>query len=159
LNTRSFFDTKWTIPRNDFHLIETECSSLAKTCRGTRFDINGSRDERGHTFLMIAVQNNDLNTARLCFQLGANPDVQCSAGLTAMDFASLHEMAAMIAQNGGATTIDQTWSALDSVSKALHPIDWETQLQFAERAAIPVDTKLSSEETHGRRPRYCPAAC
>ena len=114
-----------------------------------RFDINGSRDERGQTFLMIAVQNNDLDTARLCFQLGANPDVKCSAGLTAMDFAkyfSLHEMAALIAQNGGATTIDQTWSALDSATKALHPIDWETQLQIAERAAIPADTKLSSEE-------------
>jgi hypothetical protein len=33
------------------------------------------------------------------------------------------------------------------VSKALHPINWETQLQIAKRAAIPADTKLSSEET------------
>lgn len=66
-----------------------------------------------------------------------------------MDFAkyfSLRDMTALIAQNRGVETIDSTWDVLYTTTKARHPFDWETQLQIAERAAIPADTKLSSEE-------------
>lgn len=128
-----------------------EIAMIKKTgeAEDARFDINGTRDEHGNTFLMVATQNNDLATARLLFQLGASPNAKGAAGLTAMDLAryfSIDEMADLIAQNGGSENSNATWSVLATKAKALHPIDWETQLQIAERAAIPADTKLSSEE-------------
>ena len=51
------------------------------------FHIDGTRDSRGHTFLMVATQNQDVITAQLCFQLHADPMVKNSDGHTAVDYA------------------------------------------------------------------------
>lgn len=51
------------------------------------FHIDGTRDSRGHTFLMVATQNQDVITAELCFQLLADPMVKNSDGHTAVDYA------------------------------------------------------------------------
>ena len=50
------------------------------------FHIDGSRDSRGHTFLMLATQNEDITTASLCFQLNANPMVTNKEGFMAIDY-------------------------------------------------------------------------
>ena len=39
------------------------------------FHINETRDPRGHTFLQVCSQNDDYDTAKLCLELGANPNV------------------------------------------------------------------------------------
>ena len=51
------------------------------------FHIDGTRDSRGHTFLMVATQNQDVITAELCFQLHADPMVKNPDGHTAVDYA------------------------------------------------------------------------
>lgn len=50
------------------------------------FHIDGSRDPRGHTFLMLAAQNEDIITASLCFELNANSMVTNSEGFMAIDY-------------------------------------------------------------------------
>ena len=50
------------------------------------FHIDGSRDSRGHTFLMIAAQNQDFATAKLCFELQADPNVTNSEGFMAIEY-------------------------------------------------------------------------
>ena len=52
------------------------------------FNINKSRDERGFTFLIVAAQNDDFFTAKLCFELRADPHVTSPEGLTAADYSS-----------------------------------------------------------------------
>lgn len=50
------------------------------------FHIDGSRDERGHSFLMMAAQNNDAQTVRTCLKIGAKPMVTNGEGLSAIDY-------------------------------------------------------------------------
>ena len=44
------------------------------------------RDSRGHTFLMVATQNQDDITVELCFQLNADPMVTNKEGFMAIDY-------------------------------------------------------------------------
>jgi len=50
------------------------------------FHIDGTRDSRGHTFLMLAAQNQDVITASLCFQLQADPMASNKEGFMAIDY-------------------------------------------------------------------------
>lgn len=115
-----------------------------------RFDINASRDERNHTFLMVSVQNNDVTTAKLCLQLGASVDKTCYGGRTAMFFAGyfgFDQLVSLLSDHGCRQTGDRTWDVFNATkTRALHPIDWETQLRIAENAAVPADTQLSAVE-------------
>lgn len=79
---------RWDEP---IHVKQREMSNLrAKisslkgdgTLEDENFHIDNSRDERGQSFLMVATQNNDIETARLCFSLKANPDVTSPEGFT-----------------------------------------------------------------------------
>ena len=51
-----------------------------------KFHIDRSRDNRGFTFLMVSAQNNDLATAKTCFELGADAFDTSLEGHTAIDF-------------------------------------------------------------------------
>jgi len=116
------------------------------TAEDMRFDINSSRNEDGLTFLSLCAQNNDVQTANLCFKLGADANVECPQGLTALSYARYlqnYEVSDVIAQNGGLDALEGTWNHLESVTVSKERIDWETQLKVANNAAIPADTKLS----------------
>lgn len=116
-----------------------------------QFHIDGSRDEHGHTFLMVAAQNNDIETATLCFNLRAGPNVTSPEGFTAMLFAyvfKLTEMVDLIAQNGGTYPKQQSevWKGVVSsgTRKSENRVDWDSTLRIAEQAAIPPETILMS---------------
>jgi hypothetical protein len=115
-----------------------------------QFDIDGSKDERGHTFLMVVAQNNDLDTARLCFELKANPNKTSPEGFTAMLFAyffKFNEMVTLIAENGGTYPKQQVevWKDVESArAKGENLINWITTLRVAERAAVPSETLMES---------------
>lgn len=53
--------------------LDIEAIKGPKMYEDENFDIDNSRDERGHTFLMVASQNNDFQTAQICLALGADP--------------------------------------------------------------------------------------
>ena len=147
--------------RREFLRVEDPCFGIDEKMRieyhrveDPRFGINASRDEHNHTFLMVAVQNNDIDTVRLCLRLGASASETCYGGRTAMFFAryfGFDEIAALLTESGGSETGDQTWNDFYSTNaKILHAIDWETQLRIAEKAAIPADTQLSATEDSSR---------
>ena len=57
----------------------------------THFDINGSKDERGHTFLMVCAQNDDVTTAKICLDMGADISATNPEGLCAIDYSYFFE--------------------------------------------------------------------
>jgi hypothetical protein len=102
---------------------------------------------------MVAAQNNDVDTARLCFLLGAHPNVRSPEGLTAIVFSQIFrfdEMATLIANNGGIYPKQQSdaWKAVVSArtNKTEKPIDWSVTLKIAEQAAIPPEKIFESAE-------------
>ncbi|KAL3916623.1 MAG: hypothetical protein SGILL_005094 [Bacillariaceae sp.] len=115
-----------------------------------RFDISESRNVHGLTFLMLAAQNNDVETAKLCFELGANPNPTCPSGLTALGYARFFqhaEMATLIVEKGGGEATRDPWGYLESTvvdKNPLHRMDWEKQLAISQQAAIPADTIAST---------------
>ena len=54
------------------------------------FSMDGNRDERGHTYLQVASQNNDFVTAEICLRLGADPSlsVRNGEGLSAIHYST-----------------------------------------------------------------------
>jgi hypothetical protein len=117
-----------------------------------QFHIDASRDQHGNTFLMVAAQNNDIETARLCFHLKADPNVRSREGFTAMSFAfvfKLHEMVSLLVENGGTYPRQQmeVWKDVMSAgTKSENSVDWDTTLRIAEQAAIPPETILESAQ-------------
>ena len=55
------------------------------------FHIDRTRDSRGFTILIIAAMNNDLLTAQVCFDLGADPFVQGPDDLIATEYSYFFE--------------------------------------------------------------------
>lgn len=114
------------------------------------FDMNNSRDENGHTLLMVAAQNNDVDTARLCLDLHADPNARSAEGHTAMVFSyyfGFDAMTALIARKGGTYPgkLMESWNIVDgSMSLGENPVDWDIMLRIAQQAAIPTDSVLGS---------------
>jgi hypothetical protein len=111
------------------------------------FGINSSKDERGLTLLMVTVLGDDVETARVCLDLGADPDGLTSEGMTAMLIASYFKRASMMTflESRGARRPYQKLDTWDDVFLAQtlagnHLQDWESTLKIANRAAIPVET-------------------
>ena len=52
------------------------------------FHIDDNRDSRGHTYLMVASQNDDYITAEICLDLGADPtmSIKNDEGLSAIHY-------------------------------------------------------------------------
>ena len=52
------------------------------------FHIDNNRDDRGHTYLMVASSNDDFDTAKICLDLGADPSmsVKNDEGLSAIHY-------------------------------------------------------------------------
>lgn len=115
------------------------------------FDIDKIRDYNDRSILMLAVQQSDEDTIRLCAEVGANFDERNSFGLTALFFAQYFNLEKMISllKSLNATDIgDQNhWKYfMDEEPPVLHPIDWDTQLRIAEKSMVPVDTQVLSAE-------------
>ena len=52
------------------------------------FHIDNNRDDRGHTYLMVATSNDDFDTTKICLDLGADPSmsVKNDEGLSAIHY-------------------------------------------------------------------------
>jgi len=52
------------------------------------FHIDNNRDDRGHTYLMVASSNDDFDTAKICLDLGADPSmsIKNDEGLSAIHY-------------------------------------------------------------------------
>ena len=108
------------------------------------FSISSSRDERGHSFLLVAVLCNDVETVKTCLRLGADTNEQCSDGLTPMSVASFFNMRGLLPileQRGGkVSTTDEPWLLnILALGQDENRMDWETILQIANRAAKACD--------------------
>lgn len=71
--------------------------------RKVNFHIDGV-DDRGHTFLMVASCNNDVETVQLCLDLGADKSAMNPDGLTAIHYSHVFGFDAVtdvILQHGG----------------------------------------------------------
>jgi len=117
------------------------------------FHIDRSKDDRGFTFLMIAAQNDDLFTAKICFELGADAYAKSPEGLTAIDFSFFFEhkrVTNLILQNGGSLPQKQSeaWNSLQSMTplSADSSRSWDDALKVAESAALPAETLMESPE-------------
>ena len=113
------------------------------------FHIDGSRDERNHTFLMVAAQNDDYLTVRLCLELGANPLIEVD-GVMAVHYSYIfcfHRVTDAIVKNGG--VIPEKAHAWDKIEgkPPMHrdtSRDWTDALKVAETAALPAETLMES---------------
>lgn len=148
---------KWDAPiaakKQQISELRTKISELTVRweAKDDKFHIDESRDEQGHTFLMVSAMNNDIETARLCFELKANPNAKSSGGLTAMTFAFFFKFVSMvdlIAQNGGTYPNQQVevWKPILSAgrTKSESVVNWDTALRISDQAAIPTETVLRS---------------
>ena len=121
----------------------------------TNFNIDNTRDQRGHTFLQVAAQNNDFDTAQLCLRTGADPSVTNSDGLAAIDYShffGFEIVTNLLLQNGGSLPKKQVnaWSFLQSIPRmsAEASKDWNETIKVAEVAALPAESLMED-----------PAAC
>ncbi len=117
------------------------------------FQIDGSRDDRGFTFLMIAAQNDDFPTAKICFDLGADADAESPEGLTAIDYSFFFEherVTNLILQNGGSAPQKQIEVRESLESRTPQSADssrsWDYALKLAESAALPAESLIASPE-------------
>ncbi|KAL7541991.1 hypothetical protein ACHAXR_011413 [Thalassiosira sp. AJA248-18] len=117
------------------------------------FHIDGTRDDRSYTFLMVAAQNDDFFTAKTCFDLGADVYATSPEGLTAIDFSFFFDhmhVTNLIVQNGGSLPQKQTemWNNLASMvpQNAESSKSWHDTLKTAETAALPAETLMESPE-------------
>jgi len=117
------------------------------------FHIDGTRDSRGHTFLMVATQNQDVITAELCFQLHADPMAKNPDGHTAVDYAhffSFEGITELILQNGGIIPqkMSNAWTSLDSKAPLNEDSskDWVDAQEVADAAALPAETLIESPQ-------------
>jgi hypothetical protein len=127
------------------------------------FDMDNCSDENGHTFLMVAAQNNDLDTAQLCLSLHAQPDVRSPEGHTAMVFAyyfGFDSMITLIAQHGGTypAKIAESWNSVERSMHTLgkHPINWSIVERIAQQAAEPVESAEALEKSEASRMAILP---
>mmetsp|Transcript_14131 Transcript_14131/g.25605 ORF Transcript_14131/g.25605 Transcript_14131/m.25605 type:complete len:611 (+) Transcript_14131:567-2399(+) len=102
---------------------------------------------------MVSAQNNDIDTATLCFEVKADPNVTNHQGLIAMSFAFFFKFQAMvdlIAANGSTypTHRVDAWRGIMSAGtrQVQNVIDWESTLRIAEQAAIPPETFFESAD-------------
>lgn len=125
INSLQAESRKWDEPiglkEQEISEVRTQISELKihEDAKDDRFNINNSRDEHGHTFLMVSAQNNDIDMATLCFELKADPNLTNHQGLTAMSFAFFFKFQAMvdlIAANGGTypTHQEDAWRGIMS---------------------------------------------
>jgi Asp-tRNA(Asn)/Glu-tRNA(Gln) amidotransferase C subunit len=125
INSLQAESRKWDEPiglkEQDISELRTQISELKvhEDAKDDRFNINNSRDEHGHIFLMVSAENNDIDMATLCFELKADPNVTNHQGLTAMSFAFFFKFQAMvdlIAANGGTypTHQEDAWRGIMS---------------------------------------------
>ena len=119
----------------------------------SNFHINLSRDSRGFTFLIIAAQNNDLVTAKTCFELGADAYAKSPEGLTAIDFSFFfdhQDVTNVILNHGGSLPQKQSdaWKSLLSMvpQRADSSKSWDDALKVAEVAALPAEVYRASPE-------------
>jgi hypothetical protein len=115
------------------------------------FDMDDSRAENGHTFLMVAAQNNDIDMAQLCLTLNAQPNATSPEGHTAMVFAyyfGFNDIVTLIAQNGGTypAKLAESWNSVERSMQTLgeNPVDWNIMLRIAQQAAISTESVLES---------------
>jgi len=119
------------------------------------FHIDHTKDARGHTFLQVSAQNNDLDTAKLCLELGANPNIMNEDRLMAVDYSffwKFENITTLITSHGGSLPSSQV-EALNRLKTAsqVHSetsTDWHDTLKVAEAATLPAETLLE-----------CPEAC
>lgn len=76
----------------------------------SEFHVDRTKDGRGFTILMIAAQNDDVSTARKCFDFGANPFVKGPSGLTAIQYSHFFGH-------------DEVTALIIKVSAMLHPFN------------------------------------
>ena len=95
------------IPTKEKELLKLRADMAEIKGSGTEedanFHIDGSRDDRGFTILMIAAQNDDFITAKTCFDMGADAFATSPEGLTAIDFSyffGFEQLTNLIVQNG-----------------------------------------------------------
>jgi hypothetical protein len=119
----------------------------------SNFHIDRSRDSRGFSFLMIAAQNNDLVTAKTCFELGADAYAKSPEGLTAVDFSFFfdhQDVTTVILNHGGTLPQKQSdaWKSLLSMvpQRADSSKSWDDALKVAELAALPAEVHRASPE-------------
>ena len=120
------------------------------------FHIDHTKDARGHTFLQVSAQNNDLDTAKLCLELGANPNIINEDRLMAVDYSyfwGFDSITSLITSHGGSLPTQQVeaLNKLKSSSQVVlgeSSIDWDETLKVAEAAQQPAETLLE-----------CPEAC
>ncbi|KAL7538711.1 hypothetical protein ACHAXR_008739 [Thalassiosira sp. AJA248-18] len=107
------------------------------------FHIDGMRDDRGFSMLMVAAQNDDFFTAKTCFDLGADAYATSPEGLTAIDYSyffGFEHVTNLIVQNGGILPQKQSgaWSSLQSMApQSAESKCWDDTLKVAETAALP----------------------
>ena len=60
------------------------------TAEDPNFSMDGNRDDRGHSYLMVTSQNNDYVTAEICLRLGADPSLSTrnEEGLSAIHYST-----------------------------------------------------------------------
>lgn len=113
------------------------------------FHIDGSRDERNHTFLMVAAQNNDYLTAKLCLELGANPLIEVD-GVSAAHYSyffSFDRVTDVIVRHGGVIPKKaQAWDEIEGVPPMLHDTakQWTDALTVAQTAELSAQTLMES---------------
>jgi hypothetical protein len=117
-----------------------------------QFHIDQTTDARGHTFLMVSAQNNDLETAKLCIELGACPNILNGERLMAIDYSyffCFDDITSIIMKNGGNApqaqieTLDRLKIASQSYTES--SIGWDDALKVANTASRPAEL-LTAEE-------------
>ena len=127
----------------------------ANTFEDKHFHIDQTKDGRGHTFLQVSAQNNDFDTAKLCLELGANPNIMNEDRLMAVDYSyfwKFENITSLITSHGGSLPTQQV-EALNRLKSASQvqsetSTDWHDTLKVAEAATLPAETLLE-----------CPEAC
>ncbi|CAB9526010.1 expressed unknown protein [Seminavis robusta] len=102
------------------------------------FSIDGLRDERGHSFLLVAVLCNDEATVKTCCEIGASPNELCSGQLSPMYVATYFNMKRLIqilSDHGGLPSPSEPWANVGVSEDAMSTGDWESILEIATRVA------------------------
>ena len=143
------------VKMNELEKLRDDISGVKgkKIQEDSNFHIDRSRDSRGFTFLMIAAQNNDLVTAKTCFELGADAYAKSPEGLTAIDFSFFfdHQDVTNVILNHGCTLPQKqsdAWKSLLSMvpQRADSSKSWDDALKVAELAALPAEVHRASPE-------------
>ena len=117
------------------------------------FNLDENRTEEGNSLMHVAAMNNDFETARVCLQLGANPNVINVDGFTPVMYAGyfgFEKIVGLIIRNGGRAppTSSEIWSGLNSAHRMSKESsrNWDLTLEVAQSAAVPAEQLIESPE-------------